>query len=56
MAVIIDTFEVVSEAASAAPGTSATNNAENPSSSIKPMDIEAVLEYHDLRSDRLRAH
>jgi hypothetical protein len=56
MAVIIDTFEVVSEAESAA-SSPATNNTQSAANNLlKPADIEAVLEHQHLRCDRLRAH
>ena len=56
MAVIIDTFEVISEAEGAAPDASTNDSAQGVSSAMRPADIEAVLEHQYLRSDRLRAH
>jgi hypothetical protein len=56
MAVIIDTFEVISETESATPSASSNNNAQTAGSATKPTDIEAVLEYQYLRNNRLRAH
>lgn len=56
MAVIIDTFEVISDTASATPAAQA-NSTQGPATNVlKPADIEAVLEHQYLRSDRLRAH
>ena len=57
MAVIIDTFEVISDAdtkQASAPGNGATQSA--PGEKLKPVDIQAVLLHQTLRNDRLRAH
>lgn len=56
MAVIIDTFEVISEAESAAPAAQNSSAQSSANNALKPTDIEAVLEHQDLRNDRLRAH
>ncbi len=56
MAVIIDTFEVISETESATSSPVANNTQGAASNVLKPADIEAVLEHQYLRSDRLRAH
>jgi hypothetical protein len=56
MAVIIDTFEVISETenSTSSPGTNNTQGAAN--TVLKPADIEAVLEHQYVRNNRLRAH
>lgn len=57
MAVIIDTFEVISDAETKQ--TSSGNNGAAQAASgskLKPVDIEAVLLHQHLRNDRLRAH
>ncbi len=57
MAVIIDTFEVISDAASTTASAGGNDSAQSSASNnMKPGDIEAVLEHQYLRSDRLRAH
>lgn len=57
MAVIIDTFEVISDAETKQTPATGNGTAQSaPGNALKPVDIEAVLYHQSLRNDRLRAH
>ena len=56
MSVIIDTFEIVADKQNEERGDKNDQAESSAKNSLRPVDIEAVLEHQEWRTQRLRAH